>query len=49
MQHMEVPGARGQVGAAPVTYTTAWGNTGSLIHGDRPGMEPISSHNMLGS
>ena len=35
--------ARGQIGAVAVTYTTAHGNTGSLTHWARPGIEPASS------
>ena len=29
--------------AASVTYVTAYGNTGSLIHWARPGIKPVSS------
>ena len=32
-----------QIWAASVSYTTAHGNTGSLAHGARPGIEPASS------
>ena len=32
--------ARGQIGAASSTYTTAHGNTRSLTHWERPGIEP---------
>ena len=32
-----------RIWAASVTYTTAHSNTGSLTHGARPGMEPLSS------
>ena len=35
--------ARGWIGAAAATYTTAQSNTGSLIHWARSGIKPISS------
>ena len=35
--------ARGSIRAVPLAYTTAHGNTGSLTHWARPGMEPASS------
>ena len=31
------------ISATSATYTTAWGNTGSLTHWERPGIEPKSS------
>uniref|UniRef100_A0A8W4FL86 Uncharacterized protein n=1 Tax=Sus scrofa TaxID=9823 RepID=A0A8W4FL86_PIG len=34
--------------AASATYTTAYGNAGSLTHGARPGIEPASSWFLVG-
>ena len=45
-QPMPEPEQRG-IWAASVTYTTAHGNAGSLIHWARPGIEPASSSWML--
>ena len=39
---------RRQIRATSVTHTTAHGNTGSLTHGARPGMEPASSWILVG-
>ena len=49
--------AMGLIGAVPLghliqatsaTYSSAWGNAGSLIHWSRPGIEPTSSQTLCG-
>ena len=40
--------ARGRIGAASVTYTTAWGNSRSLTHWEGPGIKPASSWILVG-
>ena len=37
-----------QISAASVTYATAYGNTGSLTHRGRPGIEPATSWFLVG-
>ena len=43
LQHMEVPQARGRIGAAAAGQHHSHSNAGSLNHWARPGIEPTSS------